>query len=217
LNRTADDLAFIESTWSEILMVVDPPFGLRLRILNLLVAESRGEQRPQLWRWLANACARTTADKRNAGAADPYDLSLASPFFHLPTDTEDELVTALDMIERYRISGLEYWFNVTRPPLPEDPAVQELLAQEEALLTEFRGARLVRLLPKLPRHYQRHMRDLDELETIGDSLSQDRAIARLYELPRAMWHVWDSLEESVPDYAQVRRNPVTSVEAFVAA
>jgi hypothetical protein len=208
------EVAFLEETWTEILMMVEPAFAIRLAALATLIARVGSDASAERWRGLANLAAITTAEMRGAGVADMYDVSLGVPFAHLRVEAEGDLERVLELIERYRLSGIEYWLLAMRPPVPSDDGLQGLLAREEALITDARGARFVLMIPKLPKHFLRHMRNAEQFDNPENPLDLQRAMRRLRALPEEFAEVWAALEAAAPDYARARRRPLASIEAF---
>ena len=127
----------------------------------------------------------------------------------------DQLTATLDAIERHRISGLEYWLLSTRPPLPDgDDEVRELIQWEAQIISEMHGARFVRLLPKLPKHYLRHVIDMEHFEERDEFFDQQRALELLARAPQELAQVWSALDFAAPQYARTRRNAFVSIETF---
>jgi hypothetical protein len=216
-DSTKRDMVFVDETWGDILAALAMGFAIRLRAVACLILGGDASGLLPRWNWLAISAARDTASTRNGGFADEDDVSLAVALSYLPVASPDDLVSTLDLIERSRIAGLEYWLLAMRPPLPPagDPDVDALIDVEAQLLTDMRGMRFVRLLPDLPKHYLRHVIDVNDMEAAGDLQDQGRALERMARIPHELAEVWSALEIASPDYGHTRRNPFLSVDDFV--
>lgn len=204
---------FVRDNWLPVLMPIQSSDAVRIVALDAL-ALAASTERAERMQQLAPAVPRLVENARSLGVIDYYDHSLDGIFGHLPVDAESDLLTTLDLIEDYRVGGIAYWLIMTRPSLPDDTKAKDLLEREEALLEELRGARFVRQISELPRHYQKYSIDMDHWESFGNPFDQQRAITRLQEIPGELLRLWGEMEELVPEYAEARRAPIPSLDEF---
>jgi hypothetical protein len=159
---------FVRDNWMPVLMPLQSSDAVRILALDALALSSNASEKADRMKQLAPAVPRLVENARSLGVIDFYDHSLDGIFGHLPVEDESDLLTTLDLIERYRVAGIGYWLIMTRPPLPDDPAAEDLLEREESLLEEIRGARFVRQIEELPRHYKKYSINADNWESFGN-------------------------------------------------
>lgn len=210
-----------------------PDVSLRIRaLLECLDGAGKSDRRGH-WPQLAAMAASILAWADRAGKQAPFDRVLDPPLSSLPISSEEELQLALDAIEAYRRANLGYWLAITPPPAPQDPALSPALAEEQALLRELRGARFIRMLPFLPRHYRRYGFSFDDLEKgpppgataepgastpLGfDPFDQDLAERTLRTSWEHLQQLYLRMQSQAPAYAATRAAPPSSEAEFSAA
>ena len=205
---------FIRDNWIPVLMPIQASDALRILALDALAFAATPTGGTEHMTELARAAPRLVENARSLGVIDYYDRSFDGIFGHLNVEPEPDLLITLDLIETYRVSGIGYWLVMTRPSLPDDIKAKALLEKEEALLEELRGARFVRQISELPRHYQKYTIDMDLWESFGNPFDQERAASRLQEIPTELLRLWAEMEKVVPDYATARRAPIPTLDEF---
>lgn len=207
-----------------------PDVSLRLRALLALLAASDEPGRSERWQMLAGMSAQVLGWADRGGIQEPFHRVLDGPLYYLPASTEEELRHSLAAIEAFRSSNLGYWLAITPPPPPEDPGLEPLLGEERQLLTELRGARFIRMLPLLPRHYRRYGFRIEEAELgppVGAAPSQpedgilgfdpfDQSLAEreLRESLERLEQLYTRMAAQAPKYAASRATPPSSEADF---
>lgn len=182
------------------------------------------------WADLAAMSAVILAHADASGIYEPFGHTLDAPFDALAVDTPAALETTLDAIERFRHANLGYWLAIA-PPAAREPLPPGFVEEEQALLRELRGARFIRLLPHLPRHYRRYGFDLSDMPKplpgtapakeagpLGfDPFDQDAARRLLLDARARLHALYGSWQTTAPRHAAVRLEPPSSAADFVAA
>ena len=130
---------------------------MRITSLATLIDGADAQKRDEQWSGLASLAVSIIRWADRTGIYEPFDHVLDAPFYALRADAAAVLERTLDCIEAY----LGYWLSIS-PPLHYIGVPAELLEQEHTLLHELRGARFIRLLSHLPKHYQRFGFMIDE-------------------------------------------------------
>jgi hypothetical protein len=205
-----------------------PDTYLRIVALATLI-----EKRDDQWSDLATLAASIIQRADHSGIYEPFDHALDAPFYGLRVDSSATLEHTLDCIEAYRQANLGYWLSIS-PPLYYKGVPAELLEQERTLLRELRGARFIRLLPYLPRHYGRYGFRIDEALAGPppgvtpsaryrddllrfDPFDQQLAERNLREVRERLLRLYDQMRATCPAYANVRITPLSSAQDFAAA
>jgi hypothetical protein len=155
---------------------------------------------------------------------------LDGPFYYLSAATEEGLRQTLAAIEAFRKANLGYWLAITPPPPPDDPSLEPLLSEERELLRELRGARFIRMLPFLPRHYRRYGVRFEEAELEPppgaepappgsgvmkfDPFDQDLAQRELRQALERLEQLYLRMSALAPEYAAARATPPSSEADF---
>jgi hypothetical protein len=206
--------------FGELVGTREPLALLRLWALRALADD--GPAAAEEWSRLAGFATEILERSVRRGVFRPLHNCLDIPFHYLGADE-------LDAVERYRCAGLAYWLAIAEPPRPAERAAASLVAEEDELLRELRGARFIRVLPHLPAHYRRYgfeIRDeLDrpvpegatELDEQGgllrfDPFDQEHAARLLDETWDRLGSVWERMRDVAPEYAAERLEPFASAE-----
>ena len=213
---------------SEIFIETDPMVTFQIRSLMNLFLEP-GENRDNNWKFLADFAARILESHNRSGDFFNLGRRLDIPFYYLNQSRTQKTEETIELMEAYRCAGLWFWFMVTPPPPPaSDPEAKLLLDEEKTLLSELRGARFIRLLPRLPAHYRRYGFNLDEamhleapegaVEREGmlkfDPFDQNLAGLELKKNIERLYDLFHRMRKVNPEYAAVRRYPLTSLDKF---
>ena len=218
------------SLHSELLVNIDPLATVQMRSLLNLVAVS-DKQREKNWEYLSNLATHVLEAHNRIGELQNLGRCLDIPFYYLGVNSPEYFEEKEHIMEVYRCAGIWYWLMVTPPTRPiGDPEVTAILEEENILLRELRGARFIRLLPHLPRHYGRHGFRIDEaMDTKPpdgaeqkegllkfNPFDQNLAIRELKEAGERLFTLFDRMQAVIPEYAVVRSNPLISVDKFTA-
>jgi hypothetical protein len=232
-ETTRMEFAEAGNTLGELLAAEDPLTWVRMASLAKLILIDASTPDSK-WRALASDASRIMELSSQMGVFEPYDRCLDIPFCYLDTTSKEALIDTLDHLEAYRAGNLWYWFMIT-PPLvkSQQSEVSELHNVERTILRELRGARFIRLLPHLPKHYQRYTvvvdealnRPLPEGATARgvpgsilnfDPFDQDLALRTLRDSEDRLMKVYEQMKATAPDYAVSQLNPRSDLSEFVA-
>ena len=217
---------------SSLIMSSAPDTYLRIAALAILIEGSDAQKLGERWNALATLAASVIRWADHSGVYEPFDHALDAPFYALQVDSTVALEHTLDCIEAYRQANLGYWLLIS-PPLHRKQVSADLLEQEQTLLRELRGARFIRLLPYLPRHYGRYGFRIDEAlagpppgvtpSAQGEDLlrfdpyDQQLAERNLREVRERLLRLYEQMRATCPAYANVRITPLSSAQDFAAA
>jgi hypothetical protein len=183
------------------------------------------------WQSLAETSASILGDADTRGIFEAFDRTLDIPFHALSVATGDAAERTLDLVERSRQANLGYWLLIA-PPTASEALPPGFDAEERVLLRELRGARFIRLLPHLPRHYRRYGFRIDEalagppsggapVQDGGllqfDPFDQETAERYLGEVRERLARLHESLRSSAPRHAAMRSSPPSSAAEFITA
>jgi hypothetical protein len=205
-----------------------------IRIIALLnLAIPPDELTPKRWAELAKYAGTVTRQASRTALFDSFDRVLDIPFYYLPLADTSEKNQWLESFENFRCGKLWYWMQISPPLTTDEPDPQPLRQRETDLLTELRGARFIRLLPRLPKHYQRFTFSYSDTAPdgtpMGDALAkgkqsqqggfnpfdQTTALAELRDASKRLADLHASMEATCPLYASKRSHPVVTVETFM--
>jgi len=133
---------------------------------------------------------------------------------------------AWDVLEAFRSSALEYWMTVTPPSYPDQElnilgkhfereedrlswiaGVDEMLFQEEQLISWLRGAYFLILSESLPKHFKRYATEQSVFwahRKRGPALDPEVGRSEYGEIKRRLHTLWERMAEAVPEYARQR-------------
>jgi hypothetical protein len=216
---------------AELIKSMAPDVYVRLTTLAIGLGQADASQRAQQWIAHAHLAAAILQWANRNGIYESFDHILDAPFHALSADSPAAIESTLDCIEAYRQANLDYWLCIS-PPQPPQELPAELLEQEQTLLRELRGARFIRLLPHLPRHYRRYGFRLDEAyasQSDANSPSEkkgplgfdpfDQGVAERYltETHERLAELYQQMRSVAPAYADTRMKPRSSAQDLVAA
>lgn len=218
------------NTSSEMLISTDPLIALQMKSLINLIDVS-GEQQKNNWLNLSDLATHILEFSSKRGIFQNYGRIVDIPFYYLLNEENVESLDVIfDHIETYRVAGLWYWFMVTRPIWPiANSKAMAMLEEEDLLLNELRGARFIRYLQLLPRHYTMFGCSMDELlerelpkyaeEKRGSLLGyepfdQDLAIKELKDVEERLLKLFNRMKAELPRYAAVRNKSQISINEF---
>lgn len=217
-----DELAGLMGTFGNELLRLDPTAYLRLGALTALVKGPMAPDGSVLWRHLADIAAQFVEQSRWRGDPISYNCFADAPLYYLPVDGP-ELDSALAAIERHRVAGIAYWL-ASSPPLDElaAPAAAAIRRREDKLIDRLRGARFVRLVPRLPLHYRRSWstRAADNIgvpDPDGPWWDQDRALGEIRDVRKALDDIYTDFEAVLPAGAWAHRCRQATPEDLMAA
>ncbi|MEP7299998.1 MAG: hypothetical protein ABI699_00595 [Caldimonas sp.] len=233
-----DDKALLYEAMAMVAPLVErgaPSESLQIDALATTIAATGGAPQAagrsaERWAGMAARSAAILAYADATGLHEPFGHTLDAPFAALPVDTPAALETTLDAIERFRHANLGYWLAIA-PPDAHEPLPRGFLDEERALLAELRGARFIRLLPHLPRHYGRYgfnLRDLSAPLPAGataspgsamgfDPFDQQAAQRLLLDARERLRALYGTLQATAPRHAAARLEAPSSAADFVAA
>lgn len=182
------------------------------------------------WAELAARAAAVLFHADATGLHEPFGRTLDAPFAALPVDAPADLEATLDAIERFRRANLGYWLAIA-PPFAHEPLPPGFVEEEQRLLTELRGARFIRLVPHLPRHYGRYGFNLGDMskplpalvkpdpsKAAGfDVFDQEAGRRLMLETRDRLRDLYETLRATAPRHAAARLDPPSSPADFVAA
>ena len=243
-GRVAEDipapLGDVYAAYGDIIGSSDPASYVRLIALLNLAVDDAGA-RESNWYGLADTAASILEHAERAAIHKPFDNILDIPFHYLRADSVDGIERSLSSLERYRAAGLWYWLTVVPPALGGAQSdASPLRAEEARLLTELRGARFIRLVPHLPKHYQRYGYSMNERfsdpapgssgeesapgrraprrgDPYENPFDQDVARRQLKELQSELRELHAQMAAEDPAYAAARLDPCATLEAFASA
>ncbi|MGQ0569517.1 MAG: hypothetical protein ACT4P5_08320 [Armatimonadota bacterium] len=210
-----------------------PVAFLRLGALYNLTLTEDEQARMARWRELASMATFILEGAVRQGVFEPLDHSLEVPFNYLDTGSDVTMNEMIRTLERYRTAGLTYWLAVVPPMLPpRGQEIHSLLKEEEDVLRELRGARFIRLLPYLPKHYRRYgveVREAMEMELPEgvakkeghllpfDPFDQELAVREMRESWERLEGLWERMAAVAPGYAAQRKEPSADIDEFAEA
>ncbi len=213
---------------AETLVTSDPVAVIQMRSLLNLVAVKNKEQKDN-WRYLSDLAVNILEVHNKMGEFQNLGRCLDIPFYYLESGDSSKLDQKMNFVERYRCSSLWYWLMVTRPEYSETEShFSEMLEKEKMLLRELRGARFIRMLPHLPRHYQRYGFNITEAfdspipegSTPKEGLlkfnpfDQNLAKRELKEAIDRLYDLFTNMGKISAEYANTRKESFISVEKF---
>lgn len=145
------------------------------------------------------------------------------PFFYLverwlgmPTERQGEpaeIEKVYAVVEQFRAGALAYWLraNAPFPSRAEREALGPLLAEEDKLLEQLRGAYLLVLLPLLPSHFQYHDSSLEDIfqrqrEPEKYGFDPDTGRREYEEIHADLVELYGRMEARAPEYARKRKD-----------
>ena len=126
---------------------------------------------------------------------------------------------SLSALEGFRAASMDYWLAVA-PPTPsarEEGAAADLIAQENALLADLKGAYFMILAPILPMHYRRSARVLTDDPSSAKYPDTSKGLDHYKRIRGELSRLHTQMQDLAPSYARWRTSPIADLASFAAA